>query len=358
MDISDLKIAYFLWCTGLSGGAKILFDHVRHLSKRGFKAEAVSLSDIEGWYGYPIPFKKVRDIGELNSYDLIVTSYYEAVNALWDNPLVDNNKIVHFCQGIEAEYKEALPFIKGIKRCYSLPLPIWTVGEWLSKKIIKRFSPPVSPYTIGQGIEFDHFFPPDPDSHRRSYISDDTPIKVVFVAPFNISIKEVPFGLRVLRRLKERCKNSVEIIRVSSIDTADEEARIFRADKYLTGLLPLEVGALFRSSHILFSPSNDGEGFGLPVAEAMACSMACCVSSISSYTSWDKKDDYALFFPPHDEDKAFSMLYTLVCNPRLRVQLGKRGREVARQFSFSKVVKRIEKWFDNYYISSKSYTGK
>ncbi len=329
------RLAYVLWDTGLSGGTKVLLEHVRHLNRAGIPAVAFSKKDYPTWYPYSVPFVKVSSWKELEDYDYVIASFFLAVLELWEHPFL-RHKLIHFSQGFEGEYEEAHPLFDLIRRAYTLPCPLWTVGEALAEKL-KRHFPHLNPYVVGQGIDLSTFFPaPTPPPAP--------PVKVVLIGPLEISIKRIPWGLAVLKRLKEEFQEKVAIVRISPVDTRAQEETILSADYYFTFLTPEAVAEVLRQSHILFSPSSSAEGFGLPALEAMACGVATCLSAIESYTSWDKKKDYALFFPPEDQEMAFKQLCRLVTEERERQRLRRRGLEVSQKFSFSRVINRITTW--------------
>jgi glycosyltransferase involved in cell wall biosynthesis len=230
--------------------------------------------------------------------------------------------------------------IEEIERAYLLPIPIWSVSDSLTMKLTRRFSS-ARIYTMGQGYDSSVFYP-----SREPAV--EPPVKVVLMGPYHISVKEIPFGLKVFREVKKRFRLRIETIRISPVDTREVEERFYLADTYFWGLRPEEVAKVLRSSHILFSPSNNGEGFGLPVLEAMACGCATCVSEIESYLSWDSPADHAIFFPVGGFDDAVSGLSKLVENKGIRDVLGRKGIEVSRGFSFDRVVDRIKGFIEDF----------
>ncbi len=329
------KVAYFLYTTGLSGGIKILLEHVYFLNKAGFKAQAFSFEPYPSWYEKKIPFRQIKDFLPLEEFDWVVTSYFEAVLTLWENKKL-RQKIIHFSQGFEGDYQEASPYLEKIKKAYTLPIPLWVVSESLAKKLKKIF-PNCNPYVLGQGIDLEIFYPsPHPPP--------EPPIRIVLIGPINISIKRISWGLEVLKRLKAKWKEKVKIIRISSVNFINQEKEIFLADEYKVGLTAFEVAQVLRGSHVLFSPSGPGEGFGLPALEAMACGVSTCLSAIDSYLSWDKRRDYALFFDPFNQEEAYYCLEKLVTDPFLRQRLRQRGLEISQKFTFQQVITNIKRW--------------
>ncbi len=331
--MAEPQIAYCLFCTDLCGGVKVVFEHAKHLNRAGIPTIVLSKTPYPSWIEYKVPFKQVDSWDEAVDYPVVVSTYFVITLELWQNPVV-KDRLVHFCQGFEGDYQEWQPMMKEIEKAYSLPIPIWSVSDSLTCKLVRRF-PSACVYTVGQGYDQGVFHPP-------AEPPEPFPVKVVIMGPYHISIKELPFGLRVLKEVKRRFGCGLETIRISPLDTRDVEGGVFLADRYFVELKPHEVAEVLRGSHILFSPSNNGEGFGLPVLEAMACGCATCVSRIESYLSWDEEKDYSLFFPVGDFEEATAALSRLVEDSNLRRRLRRRGFEVSKRFSFEKVVGRIE----------------
>ena len=314
---------------------KIVFEHARHLNDAGITTTVLSKTEYPAWFGHRVPFKQVESWEEALEYDLVVSTYFLITLEFWERWGRKEN-IVHFCQGFEGDYQEWQPMAGEIERAYSLPIPIWSVSESLTRKLAQKF-PEAKIHTVGQGYDPGVFYPPAQPPPKN-------PVKVVLMGPYHVSIKEMPFGLKVLREVKGRFGNRIETIRISPLDTRQVEQNKYLADTYLWELKPEEVAETLRGSHILFSPSNNGEGFGLPVLEAMACGCATCVSAIESYLSWDSPKNYSLFFPVNGFDEAVKGLTRLIEEKALRRQLRKRGLEVSQKFSFNRVVDRIREF--------------
>lgn len=317
----------------------MIFQHAGLLNNMGIRAAVVSKEAYPDWFEHNVPFYRVKTWKEaLDKADFFIATYYGVLLDLWKFRSI-RSRIIHFSQGIETEYEEAKPFLSEIISAYELPCPVWTISENLAGKLRARF-PGKHVYVVGQPLDIANFYPPEAPP-------TETPIQVILPGPLEISIKGIRFGLEALKALKKECP-FVKTIRLSQADTSREEERIFRADEYHAALPPQEVGKLLRKGHVLFSPSLEGEGFGLPPLEAMACGTATCLSAISSYLSWDSPRDYALFFEPMNLDEAVSRLVQLATDAELRSFLGKRGLEVAKKFHPEQVGRRIVNFLEHY----------
>jgi alpha-1,3-rhamnosyl/mannosyltransferase len=93
------------------------------------------------------------------------------------------------------------------------------------------------------------------------------------------------------------------------------------------------LAELYRRCAVFCYPSL-GEGFGLPVLEAMACGAAVLTSNLSSMP--EVGGDAVEYADPHDVASIASGLERLLGDTEPRKELGARARERARQFSWER----------------------
>ncbi len=91
------------------------------------------------------------------------------------------------------------------------------------------------------------------------------------------------------------------------------------------------LAELYRRCAVFCYPSL-GEGFGLPVLEAMAAGAAVLTSNTSSLP--EVGGDAVAYVDPYDIESIRAQLAALLGSPERRVELGERARERARQFSW------------------------
>jgi glycosyltransferase involved in cell wall biosynthesis len=94
-----------------------------------------------------------------------------------------------------------------------------------------------------------------------------------------------------------------------------------------------DLPALYAGATLFVYPSLY-EGFGLPVAEAMACGAPVVTSNASSLP--EVAGDAALYFDPRDVDAMTEALRRALINDALRADLRMRGLSQAKRFSWDK----------------------
>lgn len=111
----------------------------------------------------------------------------------------------------------------------------------------------------------------------------------------------------------------------------------------MTGFTPdQDLPALYAMATLFVYPSLY-EGFGLPVAEAMACGAPVISSNASSLP--EVAGDAALYFDPHDVDGIKDAMERALASESLRETLARRGFAQARQFSWDKAAGELLAWF-------------
>ncbi len=98
------------------------------------------------------------------------------------------------------------------------------------------------------------------------------------------------------------------------------------------GYVPVEEQALWYSGAEAFVYPSRYEGFGMPVAEAMACGTPVIASTASSLP--EVVGDAGLLVPPDDEDAWADALAHVLANNSVRDALSAAGRKQAARFSW------------------------
>jgi glycosyltransferase involved in cell wall biosynthesis len=87
-----------------------------------------------------------------------------------------------------------------------------------------------------------------------------------------------------------------------------------------------ELAALYAGALALVYPSRM-EGFGFPVAEAMACGCPVIASDLPEIRGW--AGDAPLYVPAGDRDRLADALIFLATDPQRRDEMARRGRRIA-----------------------------
>jgi O-antigen biosynthesis alpha-1,2-mannosyltransferase len=106
----------------------------------------------------------------------------------------------------------------------------------------------------------------------------------------------------------------------------------------VTGYVSNETLASWYARAMIFAFPSLDEGFGIPVLEAMAAGLPVVTSNRSALP--EVAGRAAILVDPEDTDALAQALQRLAGDEKLRLELGQRGRERARQFTWEKAVHR------------------
>jgi len=112
--------------------------------------------------------------------------------------------------------------------------------------------------------------------------------------------------------------------------------------RYLGYVPERDLAPLTAAATVLACPSLY-EGFGFPVAQAMAAGVAAIASNVSSLP--EIAGDAAVLIDPRSRDELRDGLARLLLSPDLRARLGARGRERARRFRWETCAARSWEFF-------------
>jgi len=99
-----------------------------------------------------------------------------------------------------------------------------------------------------------------------------------------------------------------------------------------------EILASWYTRAMIFAFPSLDEGFGIPVLEAMAAGLPVVTSNRSALP--EVAGRAAILVDPEDTDALAQTLQQLAANEVLRRELGQRGIERAREFTWEKAVRR------------------
>lgn len=191
---------------------------------------------------------------------------------------------------------------------------------------------------IPHGVDFDRFRPPtDPERERLAAIVG-SPHWIAFLGTLEPR-KNLKSLVRAFDRLYTENANTIPDLTLALAGAPgwDDElkATIDRAehsDRIATiGYLPSEDLPGFLGGSVVTCYPSLGEGFGLPVLEAMACGAA--VLTTRRLALPEVGGDAVAYAEPDSESLARA-LAELLADPARRAQLGRRARERAVQFSW------------------------
>ena len=323
---------------------RIVFDQARFLGQLGHHVEIRAVMGTHDWYPHPL---RVRYLPQLDAPfatgefpDAVIATFWTTVQPALQ---IGARVVAHLCQGYEGDIREYAGLLPRIEAAYRTPIPKLTVGPWLKERLHQRYGTATFPVIdIGQIVDIELFRPPRLPWRRALRRLLGHPWRVLVVGQFGVDVKAIGDALHAVAQLRREGRR-LHLLRASTVALTAEEAAITTVDEYHQSIAPAAMRDLLLSADILVAPSLEGEGFGLPLAEALACGLACVATRIASFTRFAPESDYAVFADPGRPASLAQALARVMDDNALRRHLQERGPRVVRErYAGATVARRIE----------------
>lgn len=327
---APLSIAYLQEDTDLSGGVRVVMAQADSLIERGHRVALVSKGLPLSWRSSRAEWIYVDHFSEadLSQFDFVIGTFWTTVLAASE---LAGARAVHLCQGYEGAFSHYQDRRVAIETTYRLKVPKLVVSPHLVE-ICRQFHSDV--HYIGQIVDDEFYRGPAPREHD--------PLRVLLAGPSQVDIKGIDDGYGAVAHARWEGAQ-FELIRVSPWKPSPHEP-LEGVAEFHVAIPTNEMMRVVHSCDLFLGPNRKEEGFGLPAAEAMASGLACVLTSIPSYQSFDPRNDFALFGKEGDPEDLGEQLMTLAEDFDLRQQLRTRGRQVAEQFRAAVTAERLERF--------------
>lgn len=336
-----MKLHFFTNAVTFTGGRLILFRHANALARRGHSVHIwVPGGGRVDWMAVDVPLGDLEAVGYrgLPAADIALFE-----RRRFARPLCQARREipVHFCQGFEGVDVEVrlqrLNTLAGWLRCgerwhlwrrrrdidrdYALPTIKIVVQDHLRAQLERRYRQAV--HVVPNGLPTGTFTPEGSNRDGRT---------LLVVGPTDLRCKRVGDALEAVRLLKQR-RPDVRLVRVAQHPMREFERQLGVTDEHRVLLSPAELAEQYRRATALIFPSDETEGFGLPMLEAMACGTPVVASDIPAARAFDPRGDHARFVPVGRPDLLADALATLLADGTEQERLRNRGLEVAGQYT-------------------------
>ncbi len=322
-----MKLLYLLSYPELNGGNKVVFQHAELLRGLGHDVTLAAEGARPDWAPFGGTYVDRSVVaGSGVRYDLVIATFWSTVRQALK---LDLGPVAHFCQGYEGALEHLLPRLAEIEAVYSLPLPTLVVSPHLAPFLRERF---------GRGCAI----APPPLDLRFTPLSRPGPSGLPWIAVpgiFAAPVKGVATALAAIALLRARGLPA-RVLRFSILPLDADERKLLEPDRYLCGVPPEVIAEEVRAADLLILPSREGEGFGLPLLEAMASGTPAIASAIPSIRGF--ATGAAVLVPPGDAEAMADAAERLLGDRRAWLRARRAGLAAASRFRPEEVAGIVE----------------
>lgn len=333
-----MRVTYLLDRPELGGGTKVVVQQARLLGDRGHQltvaAEGPQPAWIEPWIRPRTGPRRTptiryldlsRSAAELASQDLVVATYWTTIARA---ERLQAGPVAHFCQGFEEDLAHLAPQLGAIREAYSRPLPALVVAPHLGRRLAEQFgrdsrlAPAPADLSVRRPLRW--------GPRRSPWIA----VCGIFEAP----VKGIRTGLEALVGLGGL---AARLLRISALPCSAAERELRPADRYLAAVAPGEALRALAGCDLLLFTSLPGEGFGLPLLEAMQLGVPAVASRLPG-VEFMTQESGARLVEAGDVAAFVAAARLLLGSPRTWREQRRRGVLAARRFAPANVAPEIE----------------
>jgi glycosyltransferase involved in cell wall biosynthesis len=323
-----------------SGGSKMIYEYADFLANY-YKVEILHLawksnttSILKGilkylyffnsfspkkWFSFsnPVILKWIFTLSKINA-DIIVATAWETAELIY-RLIGVKRPVVYFIQGDESLFDEPVRrnWQKRVRETWKYPWKKIVVADFLKNQIL-QYDKSGDIIKISNGINFNHFHITVPIIQRNLYS--------ISMLAHNFFGKGTKDGLKALEIVRAKYPE----IQVVFFSTYKKMEYIPEWIDYRYNPSQTEIVQIYNNSSIFISCSHT-EGFGLPVAEAMACGCCTVVTDIPAYHDFTVPNETSLYYPVGDYHKLAEQITIIIENNTMREKLANNGYKLIQE---------------------------
>ncbi|MEO7795664.1 MAG: glycosyltransferase [Thermoanaerobaculia bacterium] len=328
-------MTYLLDRPELGGGTKVVLQQARLLGQRGHSvtvaAQATQPAWIAPWIQPPVRFVDLSDAKEtLPSQDLVVATFWSTIARAEE---LAAGPVAHFCQGFEEDLAHLEPQREAIRAAYRRPHPALVVAPHLGLRLREQFG-------------LDSRLAPAPADRSVARRPRRAPRQSPWIALsgiFEAEVKGIRTGLEALTALAAAAPDGLapRLLRISALPCSEAEHALHTAARYLSAVSPGRALSAVAGCDLLLFTSRPGEGFGLPLLEAMQLGVPAVASRLPG-VEFMTAGGGARLVAPGDSTAMAAAAAELLESPAAWRAQRRRGVAAAARFAPERVVLEIE----------------
>ncbi|MFQ5692394.1 MAG: glycosyltransferase [Nitrospinota bacterium] len=326
-----LRITYLMATTNVTGGAKVIFEHVNRLTDRGHQVQVVSHQGPPQWMPLRAPLIRADVRTPLSSMvppsDVVVATYWNHARfGLHAVRLLDAVP-VYFVQGDEYFYErfedgERAGYQKASDDSYGLPMKRAVVSPVIGRILRERYG--AESVFVPAAVD-ERVFRPRRKPRREKPL-------ILVMGTDQLEFKGVRDAFAALQKARDAGRD-FDVLRVSAYPQANFDFPC----RYVERPTQEELGRLFAVSDLMVTASYY-ESFPLPPLEAMASGTPVVTTGNEGVRTYAEDGKNCLMVPVRDPDALAEAVVELLDHPARGRELAEAGRETASRYRWDRII--------------------
>lgn len=335
-----IRIIYVLQTTGISGGIRVVFEHLNRLQEKGYSVELWALDKHPTWTNLDTPSRRFKNYQQMilalqDEEAIKVATWWETALPVWLSS-VRNGIPAFIVQEIESSFYPGQPEIqKTVVSCYRKEFNNITSADYTLDEI----------HSLGLEAEL---IPCGYDSKVYKPLNDVSKDQNTLLAIgrtfFQKNFKQT------FEAWKSMGKNKPSMLLFGS---EPELSKWSKDIKYVTKPSDTEVNELYNKATV-FVQTSYHEGFCLPIIEAMAagCPVICTDSHGNRGFSHDGKN--CIMVETDNVPELAKAIDRLISDKKLQDRMIAAGLKTAEDYTWDSVIEKLSKHYTNLAVQPKA----
>jgi GT2 family glycosyltransferase/glycosyltransferase involved in cell wall biosynthesis len=334
-------IVYVMSVVGLGGGPRVIMEHVSRLRARGHRAAIFAIGGDGSWFPHDAPVHLFGSAAELRRHlnrvrGIKVATWHETAPMVAAS-LREGDRGYYLVQDIEEWYGESAAQRDVVQRTYRLGLQTISEGLWVEKQLRERFG--LDPVQVRIGLDLETFRPRGGE-RRTQQIMTQARTWSGGVGAGN-RIKGWDIAQAVIHRTWA-ANPRTDLLTFSMEDAPPFPESLTHVHHHLPS--DDQLAELYSTAGLYLLTSRH-EGFGLTAAEAMACGCPVVATRADGNEEFCIDGETALTADPSDIERLKRHCLRLQREPELAEELARRGLRLIREYTWERVIDRLEAEF-------------